>query len=103
MKVAHGRRRWCGLVVGGGAGRLLALAGTGFLGTGITIPLPEAHGGTNLNDGWINGDQSGSLVGLDPEGKFTQAFPLKHIDVSIQVSRPLARAQVTQELGNAYS
>jgi Ca-activated chloride channel family protein len=51
----------------------------------------------------VSGNQSGSLVGLDPEGKFTQAFPLKHTDVSIQVSGPLARAQVTQQFENPYS
>ena len=51
---------------------------------------------------WV-GDESGALVGLDDEGKPTQAFPLKHTDVSIQVSGPLARAQVTQQFENPYS
>jgi Ca-activated chloride channel family protein len=50
----------------------------------------------------VNGDQTGSLIGLDPEGRPTQTFPLKHTDVSIQVSGPLARAQVTQQFENPY-
>ncbi|MDH3504838.1 MAG: VIT domain-containing protein [Nitrospirota bacterium] len=102
MKVVIGRKRWWGLVVGGGLAGLLALVGAGFLGTETTIPVPVAHAGAHPNEGWVNGDQSGSLVGLDPEGKFTQAFPLKHTDVSIQVSGPLARAQVTQQFENPY-
>jgi hypothetical protein len=80
---------------------LLALVGAGFLGTG-THPVPAAHASARLNDGWVSGDQSGTLVGLDPEGQPTQAFPLKHTDVSIQVSGPLARAQVTQQFENPY-
>ena len=32
-----------------------------------------------------------------------QVFPLKHTDVSIQVSGPLARAQVIQQFENPYS
>ena len=51
---------------------------------------------------WV-GDKSGSLIGLDSEGKATQSFPLKHTDVSIQVSGPLARANVTQQFENPYS
>ncbi|MGB5053649.1 MAG: VIT and VWA domain-containing protein, partial [Nitrospirales bacterium] len=103
MQAVHARKRWWGLVVGGGLAVLLALlVGVGFFGTGATIPAPVAYAETNRNDGWVSGDQSGSLVGLDPEGKFTQAFPLKHTDVSIQVSGPLARAQVTQQFENPY-
>jgi Ca-activated chloride channel homolog len=101
MKAVHGRKRWWGLVVSGGLAGLLALVGAGFFGTGA-LPVPTAHAGTHPNEGWVNGDQSGSLVGLDPEGKFTQAFPLKHTNVSIQVSGPLARAQVTQQFENPY-
>ncbi len=86
------------MVVGGG---LLALVGAGFFGTG-TNPVPVAHAGGYPNEGWVPGDQSGSPVGLDPEGKATRAFPLKHTDVSIQVSGPLARAQVTQQFENPY-
>ncbi len=101
MNVAHGSKRWWSLVVGGGLAGLLALVGAGFFGAG-THPVSAAHTGTHPNEGWVNGDQSGSLIGLDPEGKFTQAFPLKHTDVSIQVSGPLARAQVTQQFENPY-
>ncbi|WNM60434.1 VIT and vWA domain-containing protein [Candidatus Nitrospira neomarina] len=100
MNVAHGRKRFWSLVISGGLAGLLALVGAGFFGAG-THPVPTAHAGTHPNEGWV-GDQSGSLVGRDPEGKFTQAFPLKHTDVSIQVSGPLARAQVTQEFENPY-
>ncbi|MEO8324947.1 MAG: VIT domain-containing protein [Nitrospirota bacterium] len=98
MKAVHARKRWWGMVVGGG---LLALVGAWFFGTG-TNPVRAAYAETNLNEGWVNGDPSGSLVGLDPEGKFNQAFTLKHTDVSIQVSGPLARAQVTQQFENPY-
>lgn len=103
MKAVIYRKRWLALAFGSGVAGLLSLVGAGFFGTGATIPVPVAYAETNLNDGWINGDQSGSLVGLDPEGKFTQDFPLKHTDVSIQVSGPLARAQVTQQFENPYS
>ncbi len=101
MKAVIGRKRWWGLFVGGGLAGLLALVGAGFFGA-RTHPVPTAHAGTHPNEWWVNGDQSGSLVGLDPEGKFTQAFPLKHTNVSIQVSGLLARAQVTQQFENPY-
>lgn len=91
------------LAFGIGMVEIRALVGAGFLDTGASIPVPVAHAETNLNDGWVNGDQSGSLVGLDPGGKVTQAFPLKKTDGSIQVSGPLARAQVTQQFENLYS
>ena len=100
MKTGHGRKRWWRLVVGGGLVGLLALAGGGL--SAKTSPEPVAHASAPPNEGWVRGDQSGSLVGLDPEGKFTQAFPLKHTDVSIQISGPLARAQVTQRFENPY-
>lgn len=59
-----------------GLAGLLALVGASFFGTG-TNPIPVVHAGVDLNDGWVNGDQSGSLVWPDPEGKFTQGFPLQ--------------------------
>ena len=102
MKVLFGRQKWWGLVVGGGLAGLLALAGTAFLGA-WTPSAPAVYAGTDPGEGWARGDQSGSLVALDPEGKPTQSFPLKHTDVSIQVSGPLARAQVTQQFHNPYS
>jgi len=84
--------------VGSLAGALtLALFGGGLLGLGEN-PAPVAHASTE----WV-GDESGSLVGIDDEGKPTQSFPLKHTDVSIQISGPLARAQVTQQFENPYS
>lgn len=98
----HGRKRWWGLVVGGGLVGLLALGGMGFLGTG-THPGPLAYAGSHPDEGRGNGDESGALVGLAPEGNPAQAFPLKHTDVFIQVSGPLARAQVTQQFENPYS
>ena len=101
MKAVHGRKRWWGLVVGGGLVGLLALVGGGL--SAKTSPGPVAHASAPPNEGWVSGDQSGSLTGLDPEGRPTQAFPLKHTDVSIQVSGPLARAQVTQQFANPYS
>ncbi|HSF10575.1 MAG TPA: VIT and VWA domain-containing protein, partial [Nitrospirales bacterium] len=85
---------------GGGLAGLLALVGGGL--SAKTSPEPVAHASAPPNEGWVKGDQSGSLIGLDPEGKFIQAFPLKHTDVSIQVSGPLARAQVTQQFENPY-
>ncbi len=81
----------------GGLAWSLALFGVGLLGFG-EYPAPVTHASTE----WVI-DQSGALVGLDDEGKPTQAFPLKHTDVSIQVSGPLARAQVTQQFENPYS
>jgi Ca-activated chloride channel homolog len=103
MNVAHGSKRWWSLVGGGGLAGLLALVGAGVFGMGATTSVPVAYAEANLNDEWGSGSQSGSLIGLDPEGKFTQAFPLTHTDVSIQVSGPLARAQVTQQFENPYS
>jgi hypothetical protein len=85
VKAVHARKRWWGLVVGGGLTWLLALVGAGFYGT-RTNPVLVAHTGTDLNDGWVNEEQSGSLVGLDPEGKSRQAFPLKSTDTSIYIS-----------------
>ncbi len=101
MKAVSGRKRWWGLVVGGGLGGLLALVGAEFFGTG-THSFSVAHASAPPNEGWASGEQSGNLVGLDPEGRATQAFPLKHTDVSIQVSGLLARAQVTQQFENPY-
>ena len=61
-------------------------------------PISVAHA-----SGEWTGDKSGTLIGLNSEGKATQSFPLKHTDVSIQVSGPLARAKVTQQFENPYS
>ncbi|MGD9851041.1 MAG: VIT and VWA domain-containing protein [Nitrospirales bacterium] len=101
MKVLSGRKRSWGLVVGGGLAGLLILAGVSFLGLG-TSSATATHAGANSGEGWARSDQSGSLVGLDSDGQLTQAFPLKHTDMSIQVSGPLARAQVTQQFHNPY-
>lgn len=101
MKVVCGRKRTWGLVVGGGLAGLLTLAGVSFLGTG-TPSVPAAHAEGDPGERLARGDQAGSLIGLDPEGNPTQGFPLKHTDVSIQVSGPLARAQVTQQFHNPY-
>ena len=100
MKSVRGRKRWWGMVSGGGLVGLLALVGAGFFGTGTSVPGPVAHANAHSHGGWVNGDQSGSLMGLDPEGRPAPAFPLKHTDVSIQVSGPIARAQVTQQFEN---
>jgi Ca-activated chloride channel family protein len=101
MKVAHGSNRWWGLVIGGGLAGLFALVGAGFLSTGIH-GVPVAYASGHPNEEWKSGDQSGNLTGLDPEGNLTQGFPLKHTDVSIQVSGPLARVQVTQQFENPF-
>lgn len=102
MKPVRGSQRWWGMFAGGGLAGLLALVGAGFFGTGTSVPGPVAHAGAHSHEGRVTGDRSGSLVGLDPEGRPAQAFPLKHTDVSIQVSGPLARAQVTQQFENPY-
>jgi Ca-activated chloride channel family protein len=101
MKAVSGRKRWWGLVIGGGLAGLLAAVGAGFLGMETHLG-PVAHASAHPYEEKVSGDQSGSLVGLDPEGWPTQAFPLKHTDVSIQVSGPLARIQVTQQFENPY-
>lgn len=44
----------------------------------------------------------GCLISLDPEGRPTQLFPLKHTDVKIEVSGFLARARVTQQFENPF-
>jgi Ca-activated chloride channel family protein len=97
MKVKNRRDRVLGWALGGslvGAIALFSVCLMGFL----SGTAPSAH----ANSEWV-GDESGALIGLDDEGKPTQAFPLKHTDVSIQVSGPLARAQVTQQFENPYS
>ena len=97
MKVKHQRKPvWCWFL-GAGLVGALALSGAGVLGF-VSTPVSVAYASAE----WV-GDQSGSLIGIDDEGKPTQAFPLKHTDVSIQVSGPLARAQVTQQFENPYS
>jgi Ca-activated chloride channel family protein len=97
MNVKSRGKRVLGWALGGGLAGALALFGGGLLGFG-EYPAPVAYASAE----W-GGDESGALVGLDDEGKPTQAFPLKHTDVSIQVSGPLARAQVTQQFENLYS
>jgi Ca-activated chloride channel homolog len=97
MKVKNrGKRRlswiFCGSLVG--AFGLFSASLLGFFPGQVPMAQASAE--------WV-GDKSGALVGLDDEGKPTQAFPLKHTDVSIQVSGPLARAQVTQQFENPYS
>ena len=97
MKVKNRRDRVLGWVLGGSLVGAIALFSGSLMGfLSVTAPIAYA------NSEWV-GDESGALVGLDNEGKPTQAFPLKHTDVSIQVSGPLARAQVTQQFENPYS
>ncbi len=86
--------RWA---LGGGLVGVLGFSSMGVLGFG-TYPVPAAHANAERV-----GDQSGALIGLDDEGNPARAFPLKHTDVAIQVSGPLARAQVTQQFENPYS
>jgi Ca-activated chloride channel family protein len=97
MKVKHRGKPFVGWALGAGLVGVMALF-SGFLLGFISGPVPVAYASAE----WV-GDESGALVGLDDEGKPTQAFPLKHTDVSIQVSGPLARAQVTQQFENPYS
>ena len=97
MKVKHRRQRVLGWALGSGLVGAVALFCGGLLGF-VADPASVAHASAE----WI-GAESGALVGLDDEGKPTQAFPLKHTDVFIQVSGPLARAQVTQRFENPYS
>ncbi len=97
MKLKSRGKRVLGWAFGGSLVGALALFGGGLLGL-VSVPAPVAHASAE----WV-GDESGALVGLDDEGKPTQAFPLKHTNVSIQVSGPLARAQVTQQFENPYS
>ncbi len=92
----NSRKHVLSWVLGGGLAGVLVLCGGGWFGFSPTF-VPAAH----ANSEWV-GDRSGSLSGLDSEGKPTQAFPLKHTDVQIQVSGPLARAQVTQQFENPY-
>ena len=77
--------------LGGSLVAFLALFSGGFLGVGPTTTSVAFANTERVSD------ESGSLIGVDNEGKLTQAFPLKHTDVVIQVSGPLARAQVTQQ------
>ncbi len=97
MNVTNRRKGFLGWVLGGCLTGALALFGGSLLGF-LSGPSPMAY----ASAGWV-GDASGALVGLDDERKPTQAFPLKHTNVSIQISGPLARAQVTQQFENPYS
>ncbi len=91
-----GKRRLAWTLGGSLVGALVLVSGGLF--EFVSVPAPVAHASAE----WV-GDKSGALIGIDEEGKLTQAFPLKHTDVSIQVSGPLARAQVTQQFENPYS
>ncbi len=91
------RTRVLGWALGGSLVGALTLLGGGWFGF-ESISAPVAYASAE----WV-GDESGALVGIDDEGKLTQAFPLKHTNVAIQVSGPLARAQVTQQFENPYS
>ena len=97
MKVKNRRDRVLGGALGGSLVGVIAIFSVSLMGF-LSGTAPIAH----ANSEWV-GDESGALIGLDDEGKPTQAFPLKHTDVSIQVSGPLARAQVTQQFENPYS
>ena len=63
MKAVISRTRWWLLVVwlGGGMAELLPFVGVGFLVTRVPFPVPVAHAGAVLNEGWVNGNHSGSL------------------------------------------
>jgi len=50
----------------------------------------------------VHHEPQGCLISLDPEGKPSQLFPLKHTDVKIEVSGFLARTHVTQLFENPY-
>lgn len=102
MKVVCRNQRQWHWVVGGGLAGLLVMAGTALLGWGVP-GISSAHAEADPSVAWARGEQSGSLAGLDPDGGPIQSFPLQHTDVSIQVSGPLARAQVTQQFENPYS
>ncbi len=91
------QKRVVSWVLGGTLAGAFVLNWAGGLGV-LSAPAPVAY--AHSEEG---GDLSGSLKGLDSEGMPTQTFPLKHTDVSIQISGPLARAQVTQQFENPYS
>ncbi|MCA9467397.1 MAG: hypothetical protein KC643_18400, partial [Nitrospira sp.] len=102
MKVVSCKQQRWGLVLRSGLAGLLVLAGSGFLGLGMA-PVNMARAELAPHEEGVGGDRSGSLIGLDPDGGPIQSFPLQHTDVSIQVSGPLARAQVIQQFENPYS
>ena len=97
MHVENCGNRVSGSSFGGSLAAAIILLVGGLWGIG-EHSISEAHASTE----W-SGDESGVLIGVDMEGKLTQSFPLKHTDVSIQISGPLARAQVTQQFENPYS
>ncbi len=97
MSAKNYGKRMLQWALSGGLVGVLGLSSMGVLGFG-TYPIPAAHANAERV-----GDQSGALIGLDDKGNPTRAFPLKHTDVSIQVSGPLARAQVIQQFENPYS
>ena len=95
MTLSCCKKRIWGWTLGGCLGGILVLWSGGLMGLG-SVPVVQASAE------WV-GDESGALIGFDDDGKSTQLFPLKHTDVSIQVSGPLARAKVTQQFDNPYS
>ena len=97
MTVKGRGKRVLAWVFRSGFAGFLALLSASLLGF-TSVSTPQVYAGAE----WV-GDESGSLRGFDDEGKPTQVFPLKHTDVAIQVSGPLARAQVTQQFENLYS
>ncbi len=97
MKVKNCGNRRVSWILGGSLIGAFGLFSAGLLGV-----LPGQAPIAQASVEWV-GDKSGSLIGIDDEGKPTQAFPLKHTDASIKVSGPLARAQVTQQFENPYS
>ena len=96
MDSKSGGKRFLGWAVCGSVIVVLGLfSGNlwGFLSS--QVPIEQAR------SEWV-GDASGALVGLGDDGKPVQSFPLKHTDVSIQISGSLARTQVTQQFENPY-
>lgn len=77
MKVSNDKSRRWGLVVGSGLAGLLVLAIVGSL---IEASVPVAQAGAVPNEGWVQGGQSGELIGLDSEAHAMEGFPLKHTE-----------------------
>ncbi len=96
MDSKSGGKRFLGWAVCGSVIVVLGLfSGNlwGFLSSQVPIEPARSE--------WV-GDASGALVGLGDDRKPVQSFPLKHTDVSIQISGSLARTQVTQQFENPY-
>jgi len=101
MEVSNDKGRKWGLVVGGRFVGLVAFAMVGSLMV-VAFSVPVAHARVNPHEVGVQEGQSGKLMGLDSEGHAMGGFPLKHTDVSIQISGPLARGRVTQQFENPY-